>query len=110
MFVFNEDCREETLPNGVRRKIKGHISDLMAVELVWGKGMEGAVHTHPHRQCTYVIKGSFISNVDGEKAELKAGDCVYTESGVPHGLVAAEDDSVIIDIFTPCREDFLDYF
>lgn len=107
MFVFNENCPEETLENGVRRKIKGYLSDLMAVELVWDKGMEGAVHAHPHRQCTYVIKGRFESNVNGETAELKSGDCVYTEAGVPHGLTALEDGSVIIDVFTPCREDFI---
>ena len=107
MFVYDNDCREEVLDNGVRRKIKGYINDLMLVEMVWGKGMEGAVHSHPHRQCTYVISGSFESNMNGEKAVLKAGDCVYTESGIAHGLIALEDAGVIIDIFTPCREDFI---
>jgi len=107
VFVFDKDCRQETLENGVKRKIKGYLSDLMVVEMLWDKGMEGAVHAHPHRQCTYIIKGSFESNVNGEKAILKAGDCVYKEAGVPHGLIALEDGSVILDIFTPCREDFI---
>lgn len=107
MFVHSNDCKEETLPNGVRRKIKGHLPDLMLVELVWKKGMVGDLHSHPHRQAGYVVKGSFEGTVAGEKAVLRQGDCYYTENGVPHGLVALEDDSVLLDVFTPRRDDFL---
>jgi quercetin dioxygenase-like cupin family protein len=80
----------------------------MVVELFWNAGMVGAVPSHPHLQCGYVVKGSFESQVDGVKAVLHPGDCVYTEANVPHGLVALEDDSVFLDIFTPCREDFIE--
>lgn len=106
-FVMKEDVQPEVLDNGVVRTIKGYLNDLMVAELVWKKGQEGTVHTHPHRQCTYVIKGSFESNVNGEKRFLHAGECVYTDANVPHGMIALEDDSVILDIFTPIREDFL---
>lgn len=107
MFVYGDKCQEEVLENGVRRKIKGWIKDLMLVELIWQAGMRGDVHSHPHRQCGYVIKGSFESTVDGKTATLREGDCVYTKANECHGLVALEDDSVFLDIFTPCREDFI---
>lgn len=107
MFIFDQELRAEVLDNGVVRKIKGHLDDLMVVELTWKKGQEGAIHTHPHRQCTYIIRGSFESNVEGKKCVLHAGDCVYTCQDQPHGLIALEDDGVILDIFTPAREDFL---
>ncbi|MDL2325029.1 cupin domain-containing protein [Ruminococcaceae bacterium OttesenSCG-928-A16] len=107
MYVFADDCTETTLENGVKRTIKGHINDLMVVQLVWQKGMVGAVHAHPHRQCGYVLKGSFMGDDNGDKRILKAGDCFYTEADVPHGLEALEDDSVLLDIFTPARQDFL---
>ena len=107
MFVYEKDCKEEVLPNGVRRKIKGHIDDLMLVELIWKKGMVGAVHSHPHRQCGYVAKGSFEGEVAGRKAILRTGDCYYTQGDEPHGMVALEDDSVLLDIFTPRRDDFI---
>lgn len=108
MYVFEKDCSEEVLENGVVRRIKGYLDDLMLVELIWKKGMEGAVHSHPHRQAGYVIKGRFEGNVNGEKAVLKAGDCYYTEKGQPHGLIALEDDSVLLDVFTPKRDDFVE--
>lgn len=42
----------------------------------------------------------------GDKAAA-AGDCFYIEANVPHGLVALEDGGVILDIFTPKRDDFI---
>jgi len=107
MVVYAKDCKEEILENGVRRVIKSYINDLMVVELTWKKGMVGAVHSHPHRQCGYVIKGRFEAELDGQKHVIERGDCFYAEANVPHGLVALEDDSVFMDIFTPYREDFV---
>ena len=107
MFIHAHECKEETLPNGVKRRIKGYLDDLMLVELVWKKGMVGEMHSHPHRQAGYIVKGSFEGVVDGKKAILREGDCYYTERDVPHGLVALEDDSVLLDVFTPRRNDFI---
>lgn len=107
IFVTKDMFQPEVLDNGVVRTIKGYLPDMMVAELVWKKGQEGAVHTHPHRQCTYILKGTFESNLNGKKQILGPGECVYTEANVPHGLIALEDDSVILDIFTPMREDFV---
>ncbi|MGI5899405.1 MAG: cupin domain-containing protein [Christensenellales bacterium] len=107
MFILEKDMKPETLPNGVIRTIKGYLDDLMVVELKWQKGMVGDVHAHPHRQCGYIIKGTFEAEMDGKKQIIKAGECFYSEADVPHGLVCLEDDSLMLDIFTPKREDFL---
>ena len=50
MFFTRDQFAPETLENGVVRTVKGYIGDLMVVELRWKRGMEGAVHTHPHSQ------------------------------------------------------------
>lgn len=106
-FVRAADCEVEVMASGVRRRILGYIDDLMVAELEWDKGQVGAVHTHPHRQCDYIVKGSFEAELNGEKRILKAGDCFYIESNVPHGLVALEDGGVLLDIFTPKRDDLI---
>ena len=54
-----------------------------------------------------MVKGTFVANVDGEKKILGPGECFYVEANVPHGLIALEDDAVVLDIFTPMREDFI---
>lgn len=107
MFVYHNQIQAEVLPNGVIRRIKGHIDDLMVVELSWQKGMVGDIHKHPHRQCGYIIKGSFQANLNGVETLLQAGDCFYAETDVPHGLTCLEDDSLMLDIFTPMRADFI---
>ena len=107
MFILEKDLKPLVLPNGVIRTIKGYLDDLMVVELKWQKGMVGDVHAHPHRQCGYIIKGTFEAEMDGVKQIIKAGECFYSEADVPHGLVCLEDDSLMLDIFTPKRDDFL---
>ena len=107
MFYLHDEKNEKKLENGVIRTVKGYINDLMVCELKWDKGMVGTVHTHPHSQCGYVLKGSFEADIEGEKQILKAGDCFYAEPDRPHGLICLEDGSVLLDIFTPHRADFL---
>lgn len=107
MFFTRDQFSPETLENGVVRTVKGYIGDLMVVELRWKRGMEGAVHTHPHRQCSYILKGVFEASVGGEKKLLSAGECVYVEAGVPHGMLARSENGVLLDVFTPMREDLV---
>ena len=66
----------------------------------------GALHSHPHEQVGYVVSGSVDLTFDGQVQTLKAGDSYYVPSGIVHGVLALED-TVIVDVFTPQREDFL---
>lgn len=107
MFVHADEVKEETLENGVKRSVKGYLPDLMLVEMVFMRGMVGARHSHPHRQVGYVVKGRFEIEIEGKKSVLAAGEVYYTEAGQVHGALCLEDDSVLVDVFTPHREDFL---
>ncbi len=78
----------------------------MLVEVCFKKGSRGYVHTHPHEQISYVRKGSFEFELDGKREVISVGDSVYVPADKPHGVLALED-SVIVDTFTPQREDFL---
>jgi quercetin dioxygenase-like cupin family protein len=106
MVVKNSSVQKEELGGGLSRKILARGGSLMMVEVHFEKGGTGAMHSHPHEQISYIVKGSFDFDVDGKKDVVKAGDTVYIGSNMPHGVVALED-SLIIDIFTPQREDFL---
>ena len=78
----------------------------MVCELHFQKGAVGNLHSHPHEQCTYIISGKFEFNINGVKKILGPGDSTYKEPGVVHGAVCLEE-GMLIDIFTPAREDFL---
>jgi quercetin dioxygenase-like cupin family protein len=105
-FVFNSDHEWETAGEGVRKKILAYDKDMMIVHLEFEKNAIGYLHKHQHKQIGYVVAGSFEVTINGEKKVLKAGDVYYTQPNVEHGVVAL-DDCVLIDIFNPFREDFL---
>ena len=94
------------LGGGTTRRILAWNDELMAVEVCFEAGAEGAVHTHPHTQCSYVLSGKFLYSVEGEAVELLPGDSIVVPSGLPHGTVCLEK-GVLLDIFNPMREDFL---
>ncbi|WP_128101167.1 MULTISPECIES: cupin domain-containing protein [Paenibacillus] len=90
------------------RKILGMGGTLMMVEVSFAEGGIGEVHSHDrHEQVSYIVKGSFEVQVGEDTRILKAGDSFYAGYNVPHGVKALED-SIILDVFTPFREDFIE--
>lgn len=106
MIVKNNDVKATEVGQGVERKILASDGKMMTVEVRFKKGSIGTVHSHPHEQVSYVISGSFEFEVEGKKEIIRAGDSYYVKPDAMHGVVALED-SVILDVFTPQREDFL---
>ena len=91
---------------GVTRRVIARGGQIMAVHVSFEKGAVGSIHHHPHEQISYIVSGSFEYVENGEKHLLKAGDSYFVPSEAEHGVIALED-SVILDVFTPQREDFL---
>lgn len=106
MYTRNKDIAVTELGGGVSRKILSHAPNLMTVELHFDKGAVGAPHSHPHEQIGYIIKGRLEYTEAGETTILQTGDTYYVAPDVVHGVVALED-TWLLDIFTPEREDFL---
>lgn len=102
----SKDIPLENPDPGVTRQILGHESDLMLVKVYFEKGAVGSVHKHPHQQVTYIESGSFEVEIDGKKKVLEAGDSFIIPSNIPHGVVCLKE-GVLIDAFSPRREEFL---
>ena len=90
----------------VERSVLAYDDPLMAVEVCFETGSEGAPHTHPHTQLSYVLSGSFRYSVEDESVILNSGDSIVVPSGLTHGTVCLEK-GVLLDVFTPKRDDFL---
>jgi len=106
MFVRRAEATVEKPEPGITRQVLGHDPALMLVRVTFTKGSVGYLHHHPHRQVSYVERGSFEVSLGGETAVLGEGDCYLVAPGVPHGVTALEDGA-LVDAFTPAREDFL---
>ncbi len=70
------------------------------------KGWAGARHQHPHDQIVYVVNGRLSVTIGNETFTVGAGDSFVVRGGVDHQATALED-SIVVDVFTPCRSDYL---
>ena len=66
-----------------------------------------AEHTHPHEQMSIVLRGRVRFFVEGQERIASPGDVLHFPSGCRHGATMMDEEVVLIDIFTPIREDFL---
>ena len=69
------------------------------------KGSEVPLHSHPHEQITYIIKGQLQMVIDGEDCLLEQGMYYVISSNVMHSAVALADCE-LIDVFSPVREEY----
>lgn len=105
-WVFNADIDGEQAAPGVVRKILAYCDEMMCVENRFEKGAVGAMHSHPHTQITYVAEGAFEFTIGDEKKVVRKGDTMLKQNSVIHGCVCLEP-GVLVDYFTPMREDFV---
>ena len=88
-----------------RQMIVGH--KLMMCRLTLQPHVETPVHSHPHEQMTLVEQGAVRFTIDGQERIARAGDVLLFPPHVQHGATMLDEDVVLVDIFSPLREDFL---
>ena len=63
-------------------------------------------HTHPHEQAGLVLQGEFEFTIGGETKWVRPGDAYVIPGGVEHSLVGSDGWSLVLDIFSPPREEY----
>ena len=106
IFIEDQQLHWQTAGQGLTRKIMAYDPSLMLVKVAFEQGAVGTVHKHMHVQITYIESGLFEVQIAGEKKILKQGDGFHVASNIEHGVVCLEK-GVLIDVFSPMREDFL---
>lgn len=64
-------------------------------------------HSHPPEQMSLVMSGRVRFFIEGKERIAAPGDVLHFPSNCVHGATMMEEEVVLIDIFTPLREDFL---
>ena len=105
-FIMSGDTDWKPAGEGITRKILGHDNQVMMVCVQFSKGAVGSAHSHIHRQVCYVESGVFEVTIAGDRKTLQRGDSFFVAPNLEHGVVALEA-GMLIDVFTPSREDFL---
>lgn len=66
-----------------------------------------AEHSHPHEQMTLIVQGKVKFIISGEERIVAAGDVLHFPPDNRHGATMLDEEVILIDIFSPIREDFL---
>jgi quercetin dioxygenase-like cupin family protein len=80
---------------------------IMVCRLRFAPHVVTPVHSHPHEQITIVERGRVRFVVGGTERVSSEGDVLHFPSRVEHGATMLDEEVVLIDIFSPVREDFL---
>lgn len=105
-FTFGNEEEIVDIGGGLKRQMLGYNHEVMAVKIWFDKGAIGYNHAHRHSQVTYIVEGEFHFNIDGVTKVLKAGDSCFMAPFADHGATSPTG-GILIDTFSPPREDFL---
>jgi quercetin dioxygenase-like cupin family protein len=100
------DVPSERINDGVdRQMVVGEC--LMLCRLTLQPHVDTPVHAHPHEQMTIVERGRVRFIIDGSTRVAGPGEVLHFPPNVVHGATMLDEEVVLIDIFTPIREEFL---
>jgi quercetin dioxygenase-like cupin family protein len=67
------------------------------------------MHSHPHEQIGMVYAGQAVLRIGDEEQTVQKGDFFCIPADVPHGDTCIGDEPfVMLDIFYPVRQDFIE--
>jgi quercetin dioxygenase-like cupin family protein len=96
----------ERLEEGIERQMI--VGDkLMICRLRFAPQIVTPAHEHPHEQMTIVEKGRVLFTLGEEERIAEAGDVLHFPPNSWHGATMLDEEVILIDIFSPVREDFL---
>jgi len=108
MFSFpSENAYRQVLDGiGMKTRVYGEASLLAEFKLAAGSALPA--HAHPNEQTGYLVSGRIRLRIGDKATELGPGGAWCVPPGVEHGAEALEA-SLAIEIFSPRREDYLQY-
>lgn len=101
---WSEEPVEEMSPMIGRQVI--HTETMTMARVALRKGAFVPMHAHENEQIATVLDGRLRFVVGAEERVVSAGESVPLAANVPHEVEALED-SVVLDVFSPVREDWL---
>jgi quercetin dioxygenase-like cupin family protein len=95
--------------DGIKIKTLVFGEKTLMAEFMLKKGSILPSHSHPCEQTGYLVSGRIVLHVGEKSYEMNQGDSWCIPENIPHKADIAED-SVALEIFSPTREDYIQYF
>jgi quercetin dioxygenase-like cupin family protein len=107
VYSLANDARgiARTLAPGVETKVFVGENVMLSVVRMAPNSV-GQVHSHPNEQWGVLLEGSATRIQGGEEIAVSAGEFWHTPGGVPHGIRVGGQGAVVLDIFSPPREEY----
>ena len=106
MFYKKHDTGFQIALEGVRFKTLAFGEKTLLAEFRLSRGSKVPEHSHPHEQTGYMISGQMRFFVEGKTIDVGPGDAWNIAGDLPHGVEVLEE-SLVIEVFSPKREDYL---
>ena len=84
--------------------------NLMLSYLEMEEGAEVPLHHHPHEQAGMLLKERMELTIGDETRTVDAGSMFVIPPNVPHKAVALGGPAVVLDVFSPVREDYAELY
>lgn len=107
---INNPVTHKKFNTGVEREII-HLDNLMVVKCTFTNGpaeKPDKPHCHPHEQITYVAEGRLKFFLGEEEKDLSEGELIAIEPGIFHSIQTLSKKVILVDSFSPVRQDFLE--
>lgn len=106
--MFAKSCEYGYVPvsPGIRRKTLVYGKKTLMSEFRLDKGAVLPQHRHPEEQTGYLVSGHIILTIGDEIQEIRPGDSWVVPGNANHHAKILEE-SVAVEVFSPCREDYL---
>ena len=104
LYNWNEVAVQQ-LDNGITRQMIT-AGNMMLAQIFVPKGVSFPAHRISSEQITIYVKGGAVYQSEQSRIEAREGDILHIPAGVQHSDQVVED-TVVLDVFSPPREDWL---
>lgn len=84
-----------------------HLSKLTVTFVELANGAKVPLHSHPHEQISFIVKGKLKLTVDSIEYEVGPSEALTIPAGAPHSAEVIEGPVFVVDSFSPKREDYV---
>jgi quercetin dioxygenase-like cupin family protein len=106
MKLYDWNRLEEELLNPRITRKAVHTAKLTIARLRLQKCATVPEHSHPQEQVSMVEQGALKFHIAGGEQIVRAGEALAIAPDEPHSVEALED-TVVLDVFSPAREDWI---
>jgi quercetin dioxygenase-like cupin family protein len=108
-FIDIRDVQPMEIVPGCRLRTP-YGQNLMLSYLEMDEGAVIPLHDHPHEQGGMLLKGKIELTIGEDVRTVEAGAMFIIPPNTPHKAAAIDGPAVVLDVFSPVREDYAELF